>query len=269
LCIAYRIYPKISKTPIVFSEDKYKLSEFCLKSFVESLRGINYKMIVLLDGCPESYYELFVNNIPSDRLVIHKYTGIGNLPTFEKQIELLLEQEYSEYVYFAEDDYFYLPNQFKSLLDFIKLNNVHFLTPYDHLDYYKHALHNHKKRVVLGEDRHWMQISTTCLTFLTTKTVLKQTYKTLKIYCKGSSETAVWMLLTKEAIFNPFLIVKRVIQNKYVLVFFLQMIRYGFLKIFWGKKYNLFCPIPSIATHMESKFIAPVVDWGFEKYSKK
>ena len=37
LTVAYRIYPEISRSPAVFSSDKYKLSEFCLKSFKESL----------------------------------------------------------------------------------------------------------------------------------------------------------------------------------------------------------------------------------------
>ncbi len=33
LTVAYRIYPKIFGTPAVFSDDKYKLSEFLFKIF--------------------------------------------------------------------------------------------------------------------------------------------------------------------------------------------------------------------------------------------
>ncbi len=36
LTVAYRIYPKISRSPAVFSDNKYKLSQLCLKSFKES-----------------------------------------------------------------------------------------------------------------------------------------------------------------------------------------------------------------------------------------
>ena len=37
LAVAYRIYPGVSKVPPVFSQDKLKLAEFCLKSFKDSL----------------------------------------------------------------------------------------------------------------------------------------------------------------------------------------------------------------------------------------
>lgn len=54
LAVAYRIYPQVSKVPPVFSQDKYKLSEFCLKSFKNSLGDLRAKIIVLLDGCPQN-----------------------------------------------------------------------------------------------------------------------------------------------------------------------------------------------------------------------
>ena len=37
LTVAYRIYPKISRSPAIYRNDKFKLSEFCLKSFKDSL----------------------------------------------------------------------------------------------------------------------------------------------------------------------------------------------------------------------------------------
>ena len=44
----------------------------------------------------------------------------GNRGTFGLQLDILLKQADSEMVYFAEDDYFYLPGQFFRMLDFLK-----------------------------------------------------------------------------------------------------------------------------------------------------
>ena len=44
LAIAYRIYPGISKIPPIYSDDKFKLSELCLRSFKQSLGGLRVKI---------------------------------------------------------------------------------------------------------------------------------------------------------------------------------------------------------------------------------
>ena len=59
VAVAYRIYPKISKKPAIFSNDKYKLGEFCLKSFKNSLGSLKVKIIAILDNCPSNYEYLF------------------------------------------------------------------------------------------------------------------------------------------------------------------------------------------------------------------
>jgi hypothetical protein len=116
LTVAYRIYPKISGSPAVFSNDKYKLSEFCLKSFKNSLGNLKVKMFVLLDNCPSKYKDLFLKYFDAENLNFIELDGIGNQSTFSLQIKLLLNQNFSEIIYFAEDDYFYLPNQFSDMI---------------------------------------------------------------------------------------------------------------------------------------------------------
>lgn len=56
LAVAYRIYPKVSKPArsLPFGDDKYQLSEACLKSFKESLGSLRVKLWALLDGCPRN-----------------------------------------------------------------------------------------------------------------------------------------------------------------------------------------------------------------------
>ena len=52
LVVAYRIFPKVSKSPPIFQNNKYKLAHLCLKSFKESLGSLKVKIYALLDNCP-------------------------------------------------------------------------------------------------------------------------------------------------------------------------------------------------------------------------
>jgi hypothetical protein len=107
--IAYRIYPRLSGNAYKLKGwDKFKLSEVCLKSFLRCLPDVNFKMYAILDGCSPEYDALFKNLIPADRLEIIQFPSVGNYATFIEQIRVLLTQNESELVYFAEDDYFYL-----------------------------------------------------------------------------------------------------------------------------------------------------------------
>jgi hypothetical protein len=122
LAIAYRIYPHVAKaaTGLPFSEDKLSISEICLRSFKESLGNLRVKLWALLDGCPEEYTKLFHKYFDAGDLILVPLPGVGNRVTFGKQIEILLRQEDSDLIYFAEDDYFYLPEQFPLMLRFLR-----------------------------------------------------------------------------------------------------------------------------------------------------
>ena len=139
LAVAYRIYPKVSShLPPIFTTDKYKLAELCLKSFKKSLTGLKVKMWVLLDNCPPAYEKLFTDLWPAEDLILVRFPGVGDATTFRNQVKILMEQTDAETVYLAEDDYFYLPDQFHLAVNFLKQNpEADFLSPYNHPD-----LHN-------------------------------------------------------------------------------------------------------------------------------
>lgn len=260
LAIAYRIYPKVSKNPIVFTDDKFKLSDLCLRSFKNSLGDLNVKMIVLLDNCPPEYRELFKKYFDEKDLELINLDGVGNLGTFGMQIDLLLEQEFSEIVYFAEDDYFYLPNQFEEMIKFLKDNDdVHFVSPFDHIDYYKYNFHNYKSEIRFSDKKHWRTVASTCLTFLTSKKTLDKTQHILKTYTIGNYDTSIWASLTKYNIYNPFQLFKYSKKPYFAGVFFKSW-RYSSLQHLFGKKWTLWVPIPTIATHMEIEDISPTLD---------
>ncbi|MBY8983385.1 MAG: glycosyltransferase family 2 protein [Candidatus Lokiarchaeota archaeon] len=287
LVVAYRIYPKISKSTPVFQNNKFKLAHLCLKSFKESLGSLNIKIYVLLDNCPPEYEELFYRYFKKENLEIIRLNGIGNQRTFKLQLDLLLKQNYSEIVYFAEDDYFYFPNQFEIMLNFLKKNiDVDFVTPYDHLDYYVLPLHDYKSIFKNYSTKQWKKVSSTTCTFLTSKTALNKTKKVFKKYSYvknffdseifkqnrilncifsefmiSASDTDIWLSLTKINAFKLLKLIRYRIQNREAFGFYFRAWRFHWNQILFGKKWNLYCPKPTIATHMESICLSPNINW--------
>ena len=262
--VAYRVYPKVSKTPLVYADNKLKLTELCLKSFRESIGSLRVKMLVLLDACPPEYDALFCKYFASTDLELIGLAGIGNRMTLLRQMQLLQEQNYSEYVYFAEDDYFYLPGQFASMVRFMQTHSdVEFATPYDHLDYYNTAVHRNATRTIAFEGRQWRTVASTCLTFLTSRSVLHRTQRVFESYARsrGNTDFGVWFSLTKFRVRNPLTLLKGIKGQTLLLTVMAWTWYFGWRQVLFGKTWNLWAPAPTIATHMDSKFLPPGYDW--------
>jgi hypothetical protein len=264
LAIAYRIYPAVSKAAmgLPFSKDKYLLSEVCLRSLKESLGRSRAKIWVLLDGCPPEYEALFRKYFAPEDLSLIALDHIGNRATFSKQIEILLEQQEAEFVYFAEDDYFYLPNQFHLMLDFLNANpDVHFVSPYDHLDCYTLELHTGPKWVKADGAHHWRTAASTCLTFLTRRETLAKYETVFRTYVHGNNDCALWLSLTKHRIFNPLAAARYFFRGFFYWKILARAWLYGWRQILFGRKLQLWVPIPGIATHLDINALSPSIDW--------
>ncbi|MHA1284999.1 MAG: glycosyltransferase [Promethearchaeota archaeon] len=262
LAVAYRIYPLISGEPPVYRESKYKLAKLCLESFKECLDDINIKIWAIMDNCPKNYENLFRMFFKNEDLKIIHLNNFGNQGTFNLQIKILSEQKDSELVYFAEDDYYYLPSQFKKMITFLKNNDdVDFVTPYDHLDHYSFPFHNYKSKIKVYANKHWRTINSTCCTFLTSRKILRKTKKVFQIYKNNTILLSSWVCLTKYKVFNPFFISKYLSFRKDISYYYYKAWRYGWRQILFGRKWNLWCPIPTIATHMDKNYLSPTIDW--------
>ncbi len=262
VAVAYRIYPRVSKNPVFFPEDKLKLARLCLRSFLASLGSVRAKIFVLLDNCPPEFETMFRECFSSGDLELIRLDGIGNQQTFSRQIEILLKQEDAEVVYFAEDDYLYLPGQFETMLNFLRdFPDADFISPYDHADYYSLPLHSTPQLSREYEGRRWHTAASTCLTFLTRKSTLAKTRRVFRTYTHRNPDVCVWLSLTKQVVFNPRVIWKcfreRIALGGFVVVSWL----YGWPQILAGRRRKLWIPTPSIATHAEKQFLAPGVDW--------
>lgn len=266
LAVAYRIYPHMSRTPPpVFGDSKYNLSDLCLRSFKASLDGLRVKLWVVLDNCPKEYEDLFTSLWPGDDLVFVRCPGIGNAATFGRQIEILANQNDAEFVYLAEDDFFYLPGRFHLMLDLIRNNaDVDFCSPYDHPDFYNHSFHLHPMRIKAEQGQVWKTANGTICTFLTRKSTLERTRSTLQSYARKNSDAGMWLSLTKQHVLNPYDLLTQPFIHPFRGWSLACAWYFNWRQILFGQRYSLWIPVPSLATHMVAAFLAPYVDWKQE-----
>ena len=262
LVVAYRVYPGRSRAPAYSPEDKFQLARLCLASFQTALGALRTRVHAILDGCPPEYEDIFRETLKGCELDIVQAGGIGNQATFALQIDLLSKQTDAQYVYFAEDDYFYFPDALEKMVAFMRENrDVDFVTPYDHPDSYDTSSRYERHLVKPWGDRYWRTASSTCLTFLTSRETLQRTASMLRTYSKGNRDCPMWLALTQKfSLADPrihFCSLRRI--NLWRLTW-----QYGLLRVLFGRRYKLWAPMPTLATHMESTRLAPLVDWQEE-----
>ncbi|HXM63368.1 MAG TPA: hypothetical protein VN950_21080 [Terriglobales bacterium] len=264
VAVAYRIYPGVSRPALglPFSDDKYRLSEICLHSFKESLGSLRVKVWAILDGCPPEYAGLFRNYFADADLELVPCDALGNHATFARQIDILLGQRDAPLVYFAEDDYFYLPSTFSLMVDFLKAHtDVDFVSPFDHLDCYTTNLHRTPKWIRPYGNHHWRTAASTCLTFLTRKEVLASCEPIFRSYARGNFDCAIWLSLTKQRVLNPLALARYLVRGEFYWRVLVKSWLYCSWQILFGDRFTLWVPIPGIATHLDRNALSPAVDW--------
>ncbi len=267
IAIAYRIYEFVSKVPAIYPRNKLELSRVGLLSLKASLEGIRAKLYIIIDFCPPEFAQMIKSIFPVDCEIIENNPRKFNYGTFAQQIDILTKQNDSEIVYLAEDDYVYVPGQFKELVYFIKDNkDVDFVSPYDHTDYYTSSFHNLGVNIKPYGTRYWKTGISTTLTFLTRKSILKETAPVFLTYSKNNYDASVWISLTKAHVFNLFTFIGTLFTEKWIWGMLWRAWRYNARQILFGRTFTLWVSLPSIATHLEKDTLGPLVDW--QKYFK-
>ncbi len=262
VAVAWRIYPGVSKTPFIYPDNKFLLAGTCLKSFLSSVAGLKIRYFFILDGCPPVYADMIRELFPAADTTILETPAIGNLATFQQQVEILLQQTDARLVYFAEDDYLYLPGEFVKMVELMKCrSDVDFVSCYLHTDTFTHPIHQHKKRNIQAVGHNWMSDSSTCLTFLTSKEILQETKDVLLTYSKGNNDCAMWLVLTKTFILNPFTYLRFFFTHKESFSILKMAVKYSFRYFISGRRYHLWIPVPAIGTHLEKDLVSPDIDW--------
>ncbi|HKW62816.1 MAG TPA: hypothetical protein VJN89_09750 [Candidatus Acidoferrum sp.] len=262
LAVAYRIYPKVSKPAqsLPFGDDKLRQAEMCLRSFKDSVGSLRAKVWAILDGCPGEYRELFQRYFSSQDLVLVELGGIGNQATYARQLDILLSQSDADAVYLAEDDYFYLPGSLPLMLSFLRSRkDADFVTPYDHPDCYQLKLHQEPKCLAVAEDHHWRTAASTCLTFLTRKSTLREYERTLRTYTRGSGDCAMWLGVTKRRVFNPLTLLEFFFRGEFYWKEIVKAWLFCWRQILLGKVAKLWVPLPGLATHLSAGLLSPCI----------
>lgn len=263
IIIAYRCYPGISKKPFFRKNNKLDMIKYGLKSMRLCLWWLHAKFIIIDDGCPEHFQKEIKKVLDWYDIEYIQTDKIWNFATYKMQLDLLSQQNESEIVYLAEDDYLYSEKWFEEAIDLLKKWIADFITLFDHKNYYKARHHSIKAKYHLTNTRIWKTAPSTCLTFMTTKKTLIKAKSTLILFTKWCRDHPMWLILTKYNLFRFFDIdrknrIWKTIPSELVYVIMARI--YWFRHILFSKKYKLFVPVPSIATHLESEDIAPLVN---------
>ncbi len=281
IAIAYRCYPWISKTPKYRSTDKLGMIIWWLKSMIQCLWVLNPKFFIIADWIPDEWKDKIIQSLWKCDYEYIYTDHIWNNWTYGKQIEILLNQNDSEIVYFAEDDYLY--NVYDNVwrkegIELLKNKKADFISLFDHPWYYRRYFHKYKKDFVVTKNRIRKTEVNTCCTFMTTKTTLKNTKDAFLKYTKWCCDYPMWLMLTKINAYRFFDVDYRDklwVPNNKKLKLSQRLLKnfpgesvalwmawlYWWKHILFWKKYKLYIPVPSVCTHLESEDIAPLIDW--------
>ena len=224
--VYYRLtsIPSTNPSPI-HQEDKNKLNELCLRSFVEAYKDVKPNVTFLCDYCPPVYHTMIETLCPFQKDIQFSELGING--TAYRQFVLAQNVE-DEVILFNECDYIYRPNIGKIMEEAIR--ELDLVSPYDHPNFYKdHDMHSEQVLLKLVNDTHWRSTERDTLTFGIKTSVFKDHADIFKRY--GYLDNENWKEMREAG-------------------------------------HMLFVPIPSLATHMCSDWMAPSVNWK-ELYEPK
>lgn len=190
LVTLYRASPFKSSNPSPLTCSKYEQTKRCLQSFLSTKPE---KIIFLLDSYDDrSLFE------PHGEII--NCTGLGNLGTFQKQIEVA--SNIDDDVFFVEDDYLWLPDTFKHIKEAIK--TLDFVSPYDHPGHYLEPRFDKHYEMTLIEGRTYREAPSNTLTFAMRSEIAKKTTTTMLRF--GTSDHPMFEYLRKDMylrIWNP------------------------------------------------------------------
>jgi hypothetical protein len=261
LAVCYRIYPGVSRDPVFGFKEKLPLVRLNLETFKESLGDLKIKLWVLLDNCPPVYAELLKTIFPHTPMELIPLNGEGNGRTFLRQVEILSSQTDADLVYFAEDDYLYLPRSLECTVNFMRRHpDADFATPYYHADFDSKYVHQFRGAEICEDNSRWRTVASTCLTFMARREAVAESAAVFKTYLKNS-DLGIWMALTKKRVCNPWSWIRSLGDGLYFSASHALAWRYAWQQILFGKRRTLWSPTPALITHMDISGLSPGVAW--------
>lgn len=217
------------------SDGSYKKERFphatkkhCLENFLKHFP--KEEITIYADNVKDETFDW----LQSYNVNLKRTNGGSNAAGFRIVMEDALLLPDNEIVYFVEDDYFHLKNSYQILLE--GLERVDYISLYDHVDKYIPGNlggnpfidegGGEDTKVFLTKSRHWKLTNSTTMTFATTVKILREDVNIWRHYTSG----------THPYDFQCFLDLR-------------------------SKGRTLATPMPSLSTHGEIQWAAPLVDW--------
>jgi hypothetical protein len=215
---------------------------FCLANFVHVFK--NEQIILIADNCkPET-----IEKLKSFPVTIME-TSLGNAKSWRYAVEYAINTfGKDELVYFVEDDYIHLPDSPKLIEEGLSIGD--YVTLYDHPDKYWNPGDGgnpfvkdggEPTRVFLTPSSHWKLTNSTTMTFAARVSTLIE-------------DRPIWWKHTQKWP-NDFEAFKELCG------------RGSLYNYFFGKRKKLISPLPGFSTHVETKFLTPLIDWDRFKTS--
>jgi hypothetical protein len=211
----------------------------CLFNFLEN--WIPDEVTVLMDKVTPETKEFLETYRDVAGLDVREIEGGSSAQSFRIAFEMALELPDDEIIYLVEDDYWHLPYSRQILLEGIERS--HYVTLYDCPDKYVPASRGGNPlipddgaditKVILTKSSHWRLTNSTTCTFAAKVKTLREDYPIWKQLCFPTPET------TYPEDFKCFLTLRE-------------------------KGRTLISPVPTLSTHCEPAFAAPLTDWEKE-----
>jgi glycosyltransferase involved in cell wall biosynthesis len=219
------------------SDGSYKKERFehatkkgCLENFLKHFPAD--EIIIYADNVKDDTYD-WINTYG---LTVVRTNGGSSAAGFRHVFDAALQiQNNNEIVYFVEDDYLHLPNSHRILIE--GLERADYVTLYDCVDKYIPGslggnpfiddAASEETRVFLTKNRHWKLTNSTTMTFASTVGTLREDETEWRKYTSG----------TYPHDFKCFIELRQ-------------------------KGRTLASPIPSLSTHCEPMWAAPLIDWN-------
>ena len=227
-----KIIYRISDSGYNKIKPEYVNNESCLKNFV-SVFG-NQNLHIIADNCSEDTLKMITKYVHPNRI---ENVSIGHgAGTFNLALDMALGYDDDEIVYFVENDYLHKEGSDKILVEGLQLG-APFISLYDHPDKYLEPSKGgnpyceggaEDTRVYLSKSCHWKITNATTMTFASTVSTLKGTESTLRKWTNMGHYPQDFKM-------------------------FLDLRDKGEL---------LLTPLPGYATHGETAWLTPLIDWS-------
>jgi hypothetical protein len=187
--VIYRMtdIPSTNESP-VFWDNKFRLNEICLRSFVRAFRDIKPQVAMICDHCPD-FYEEFVKGIVPFPMTI-EFTEMGVKQNALHQYDFVLDDDI---YYLLECDYLHTPDAGQKMLDAV--THFDWITGYDHPDKYKEGMipKQNERKIINGHE--WRTTDSTTSTFMARGSKIREQMELFKRY--GWDDHKRWLDLNE------------------------------------------------------------------------